>query len=275
VVLRIAGLLLVGAGIAAPFLLSQQRSSRSPQTNPAAQSVEGQQIFASNCAACHGLDGRGGERAPNIATVPRVQRLSDNEVMRIVSDGVPGTGMPGFHNLTPPEIKAVIGHLRVLQGKNGSAPLPGNPQRGKAIFFGSAGCSSCHMIGGSGGFIASDLTSYGRTHAADKIRGAITGVANRESSRGAVTATTTDGKQYRGMVRNEDNFSLQLQSMDGSFHFFSKASLKKIEREPGSIMPSDYGSKLNDEQLNDLVSYLLSIGNTSTPAPARAEDDQE
>src|SRR5439155_5052254 len=214
-------------------------------TNTTAQRPEGQQIFASNCAACHGLDGRGGERAPKIATVPQVQRLSDDDVTRIVSDGVPGTGMPGFRNLTPPEIKAVVGDLRVLQGKNGSAPLPGNPQRGKAIFFGSAGCSSCHMIGGSGGFIAPDLTSYARTHAADKIRGAITGLANRESSRGMVTATTTDGKRYQGIVRNEDNFSLQLQSMDGAFHFFPKASVKKIERDPGSIMPSDYGSKLN------------------------------
>jgi cytochrome c oxidase cbb3-type subunit 3 len=33
----------------------------------------GAAIFASNCAGCHGADGRGGEHAPNIATTPEVQ----------------------------------------------------------------------------------------------------------------------------------------------------------------------------------------------------------
>jgi len=33
----------------------------------------GAAIFASNCATCHGADGRGGEHAPNIATAPEVQ----------------------------------------------------------------------------------------------------------------------------------------------------------------------------------------------------------
>ena len=36
--------------------------------------------------------------------------------------------------------------------------------------------------------------------------------------------------RYQGIIRNEDNFSLQLQSEDGAFHFLSKADLKTIER---------------------------------------------
>ena len=45
-----------------------------------------------------------------------------------------------------------------------------------------------------------------------------------------VTATTTNGDSYQGIIRNEDNFSLQLQSEDGAFHFLSKADLKTVER---------------------------------------------
>ena len=70
------------------------------------------------------LDGRGGERAPNIAQNREVQRLSDPELMRIVREGVPGTGMPAFHSLASSEVKAVVAYLRSLQGINKSPPCP-------------------------------------------------------------------------------------------------------------------------------------------------------
>jgi cytochrome c oxidase cbb3-type subunit III len=88
-----------------------------------------------------------------------------------------------------------------------------------------------------------------------------------------VTATAKDGERYQGIIRNEDNFSLQLQSMDGTFHFLSKADLKTIDRSQESIMPSDYGSKLSAAQLNDLISYLLSLGQASVPAEKHSGDD--
>src|SRR5712692_5696408 len=62
-------------------------------------SAGGEQTFASSCAGCHGLDGRGGERAPNIAENPKVQHLADSQIFHIIENGIPGTGMPGFHAL--------------------------------------------------------------------------------------------------------------------------------------------------------------------------------
>ncbi|HWO33346.1 MAG TPA: cytochrome c, partial [Candidatus Acidoferrum sp.] len=37
----------------------------------------GRQTFESSCAPCHGLNGKGGERAPDIVTRPDIVRLSD------------------------------------------------------------------------------------------------------------------------------------------------------------------------------------------------------
>ena len=130
------------------------------------------------------------------------------------------------------------------------------------------------MIAGKGGFIAPDLGTYAQTHSADQIRSAITDPTQRTSQQGMVTAVGTDGQRWEGIVRNEDNFSLQLQSTDGTFHFFSKADLKAIERAPRSIMPSDYGSKLSKTQLDDLVSYLLSVGKTAV-SPQKHPDEGE
>jgi hypothetical protein len=41
--------------------------------------------------------------------------------------------------------------------------------------------------------------------------------------------------------------------------------LKSIERSRTPLMPSDYGTKLTSEQLNDLASYLLKLAQSSTP----------
>jgi cytochrome c oxidase cbb3-type subunit 3 len=253
---------------------SQQHVPSARQPDHSARHSSGQQLFATTCAACHGLDGMGSERAPNIVTNPQVQKLSAAEISRIVATGVPGTGMPAFRRLGKPAIASVVAYLRNLQGKNRSAPLPGDPQRGEALFFGSAQCSTCHMTAGKGGFIAPDLTTYSQTHTAEKIKSAITNPADKDSSKALVTAISANGDRYQGIIRNEDNFSLQLQSTDGAFHFLSKADLKTIDRSQGSIMPSDYASTLSEPQVNDIVSYLLTLGKTSAPTGNRRQDDE-
>src|SRR5690348_3857846 len=68
-------------------------------TSPTSHRASGTQIFASACASCHGLDGRGGERAPDIAQARAVQQLSNQQLTRILSAGIPGTGMPSFRSL--------------------------------------------------------------------------------------------------------------------------------------------------------------------------------
>jgi len=75
-----------------------------------------------------------------------------------------------------------------------------------------------------------------------------------------VVVTTKDGNRQRGIARNEDNFSLQMQAMDVSFHLFRKSELRSIEYQPRSLMPADYDSRLSRQELDDLVSYLMSLG---------------
>ena len=251
-----------------------QNPQPQPEESVADKTSEGRQIFATNCAACHGLDGSGTQRAPNIAASDRIQRLSSADILRIVSEGVPGTGMPGFSSLGEARLKAVVAYVRDLQGKTTATSVPGDPKRGRQLFFGTAGCSSCHALGARGGFIGPDLTAYAQTHPAERMKAAIIDRTARDSKFEVATLAGADGQKYRGIVRNEDNFSLQLQSLDGSFHFFSKAGLKHIEREPASLMPSDYGLKLTPGELDDLVSFLRDAGG-GVKAPEKKEDDEQ
>jgi putative heme-binding domain-containing protein len=269
--LLVAGLLILFAALLSN---AQQQASGSRQAARSQRHSSGQQLFATTCAACHGLDGMGSERAPNIVANPQVQKLSAAEMFRIISTGVPETGMPGFQRLGKAAITSLVAYLKNLQGKNQSARMPGDPHRGEALFFGTAQCSTCHMAAGRGGFIAPDLSSYGQTHSSEEIMSAITNPEKRASRRAMVTAVSANGKRYQGIIRNEDNFSLQLQSTDGSFQFLSKAGLKSIDRGQGFLMPSDYASRLSKGQLNDIVSYLLKLGNTSVPADIRHQESE-
>jgi cytochrome c oxidase cbb3-type subunit III len=239
-------------------------SARAQQKRPSPLALlQGRQVFSSSCAGCHGLDGRGGERAPDIAGKREVQRLSNAAVARIVNDGVPGTGMPSFHSLGPSRVQAVVLYLRSLQGRGPPEELPGNPAAGKTLFFVRAGCSDCHMVAGVGGFVGSDLTNYAAALSAQQIREAILyPEAKADPANKAVVVTTESGEKLTGIARNEDNFSLQLQTLDGVFHLFTKSELKNVEHQDRSLMPSDYGSRLSSAELDDVVSFLMNAAHT-------------
>jgi cytochrome c oxidase cbb3-type subunit III len=248
------------------------RQKNLPQKKVPSMLARGKQTFASTCAGCHGLDGRGGERAPNIAENRKVQRLSDPQILRIIENGVPGTGMPAFHSLARTDVRAVVTYLRSLQETKTTLKLPGDPVRGETIFFGKAGCSGCHMAAGKGGFIASDLSGYGRSHAAEQIRSAITSptpISNGQAK--MVRATTRSGEKYLGRIRNEDNFSLQLQTLDGTFFFVEKSDLESLDNSQ-TLMHADSGSTLTSNELNDVVSYLMRVSGVK-PGEAVAKTD--
>lgn len=227
----------------------------------------GRSLFNSSCAPCHGLDGRGSDKAVNISGSERVRKLSDAQLSSIVSNGVPDTGMPAFHTLTATQVRAIVAYLRSLQGKSDVRALPGDPSHGKEIFFGKAGCSSCHAISGQGGFLGPDLTEHGDISSVEAIREEIINVPRTPAMgyrRAAVTAA--NGDRMEGIVRNEDNFSLQLQTKDGTFHFLNKSELQNFERLDGSLMPADYRDRLSESELNDLASFLLTIPRSNKDA---------
>ena len=190
---------------------------RKSQASSAGATV-GQRTFSSRCAGCHGLDGRGSQRAPNIATDPTIRHLSDPELTQIILNGRTDFGMPAFRELGSGEIQHVVDYLRVLQGAGVVSPV-GNPQRGKDIFFGKAECSTCHTVAGQAVFVGSDLSTYARGLTAAEIRRAITDPAPSAGLARTAVATTRDRQTLIGAVRNEDNFSIQLQGADGTFHF--------------------------------------------------------
>jgi cytochrome c oxidase cbb3-type subunit III len=244
------------------------------QSPAIAASDAGPKTFASTCATCHGLDGKGGEHAPNIATEPRLQRAPDAAILKIIRNGIPAAGMPAFgSSLNESQLQAVLNYLRVLQGTGNQSSVPiGDAESGRALFYGKAGCATCHIVDGKGGFWAADLSGYGSAHPNTAVREAIVEPnKNFDARKGLVTVRGRDGKSVTGLVRNEDNFSIQLQSSDGAFHSFDKSKLAELQRSTQSPMPGDYANRLSSAEIDDLIGFLAqSKGRTQ----AEPDDDQ-
>jgi cytochrome c oxidase cbb3-type subunit 3 len=253
-------------------LKSRAQEPGNPKTASQTSRQSGRTIFVSGCAGCHGLDGRGGKHAPNIATRREVLRLSDAQLSGIIRNGTPSGQMPGFGaSLDDSQILAVTAYLRTLQGGVGLARLPGDPENGKALFFGKAACSDCHMVSGQGGFIAADLSAYAATRSSADIRNAIVDPErNLDPRERTAVVLTRGGESFTGFIRNEDNFSVQLQTLDGAFHLFERSALQSVEYQQKSLMPADYAQRLSSRELNDLISFLMRAASASPASQSAA-----
>jgi cytochrome c oxidase cbb3-type subunit III len=124
-------------------------------------------LFAENCAACHGAEGKGGA-AIALANPVYLAIADDASIRKATAQGLPGTAMPAFAQsaggmLTDAQIDVITKEIRSRWSRQGvldagSAPpyapkLTGEAQRGEAAY--KTFCESCHGPAGRGGLKAS------------------------------------------------------------------------------------------------------------------------
>jgi mono/diheme cytochrome c family protein len=128
-------------------------------------------LYSSNCAGCHGQEGRGG--AAMAVGDPVYLALVDDAAMRkVIVKGLPGTAMPAFAQsaggmLTDAQIDVIVRDMRsrwsrpgILEGANPpsyAAKSTGDAQRGEGVY--ATFCQACHGPGGRGGPKGSDITN--------------------------------------------------------------------------------------------------------------------
>src|SRR5262249_15197909 len=86
-------------------------------TGRAQTPAAGQQLYLARHAGCHGTTGNGGELGPAITT--RVPARTDEELINLLRQGLPMSGMPAFANLSATESRDVIAFLRTLKPQDG------------------------------------------------------------------------------------------------------------------------------------------------------------
>jgi cytochrome c oxidase cbb3-type subunit 3 len=216
----------------------------------------GSKLFVGSCSVCHGIDGRGSARGPDLTQGLAVTRGNDDEVFQVIRKGVPGSSMAGF-DLPDTQVRQLVAFIRSLSTKAAQLAVPGNPDAGKQIFFGKGRCSDCHMIRGRGGLLGPELSNLGGERTLSEIRQSILRPSLSLQRRyKPITVVTQSGNKVTGTLRNRDNFSLQMVDQQGNLQFFLTDKLHSVVLQEKSLMPENYESLLNAEELQNLLAYL-------------------
>jgi mono/diheme cytochrome c family protein len=137
---------------------------------PATEITDFSQLYARNCAGCHGADGSLGAARP--LNDPLYLALVNGAMLHAaIAQGVPGTTAPAFAqqaggNLTDKQIDALVEGIRARWGKSenfknvvfppyslqeaiAKGSGPGDARRGAVVY--QTYCARCHGKDGSGG----------------------------------------------------------------------------------------------------------------------------
>lgn len=236
-------------------LQAQRRRQSAPSYAP--EDIEaGSRHFVESCAVCHGVDGRGSARGPNLTQGMVVNRGSDEEVAGAIRLGVPNSAMPAFA-LPDGEIKQLVAFIRSLGIRAAQLVVAGDRDLGKRLFFGKGRCSGCPMIRGQGGLLGPDLSNVGGDRTLAEIKQSILSPSLSGGIKyKAVTVLALKGAKITGTLLNRDNFSLQMMDAQGNPHFFSSAELREVALQGKSVMPENYGKQLAEVELQNLLAFL-------------------
>jgi len=160
------GVALCALVVATAAPLRAQQHSYTP-----AEIEEGRKLYDANCGRCHNETGDG---VTGVELFKQFRRAtSDEDVAKIIREGIPGTSMPSHAFLTSTQALNVVAFLRSMvgvtpaarssattagaPGRGAAAIAGGDAARGKTLFEGKGGCTGCHRVRGNGGQTGPDL----------------------------------------------------------------------------------------------------------------------
>lgn len=237
-------------------LALQQGTASNPHTLPQ-DIAAGERFFNASCVICHGAGAKGG-RGPDLTRGVFHHGSSDAELFRNVRNGIPGTDMVGIYR-PDTDIWQVVAYLRSLSAQAEVEEVPGDPRQGARLYQTRGGCPACHRLNGSGGRLGPDLSDIGYRRSPEVLEASLARPGEELNPRyRTVRLVTKDGTEVRGVLRNEDSYSIQLLDEGENLRAFLKADLESVDKPQESLMPS-FATFFSDRELQDLVAYLYSL----------------
>jgi alcohol dehydrogenase (cytochrome c) len=241
--------------------LAQDKLANPFAADPVPAIAAGKRLFEGTCTACHGPGGSGTERAPALDSGRFAHGGEDFEIFQTIQKGVPGTAMPPFAALSAEQLWQLENYVRSLS-VTAAKPVvvKGDAGRGEQVFFGVGGCSSCHEINGRGALLATDLSDVGKQPAAAIQTGIEHDFNFRRFGFGAtnqryVDVTLLDGTQLQGLVKNEDSFSVVLQTLEGDYRLPDRKRIRSMTNSTTrTFLPKD---RLSGDERANLLAYLV------------------
>ena len=205
----------------------------------------GAQLFRTQCATpyCHGPEGTAG-RAPRLAG----HRFNVNQMFKVITWGIPGTGMPEFTTrLKTQEIADLVAYVMTLAG-TGPAPAtaPAGPPRaltpearqGRALFFDAArtgNCGSCHDLDGWGVPVGPGLAGLPPNRIGD---------LRTVSTRSVMTARPKGEPPFPALLVDRTEARVRVYDLTGPLPVLRTFSPARIELEPGTPWGHEHATRV-------------------------------
>jgi len=217
----------------------------------------GGQLYQANCTACHGPDGDG-IPSVNLGSGKFRRGTTDEEIVKIIIGGIPGTAMPPS-NFSEGQAGTIVAYLRSLATAPSTGMLKGDAARGQALFTGKGQCRNCHSVAGVGGRSGPSLSEIGASRRAIELqRALLEPSADIRSDHRPVRVAMRDGTTMTGRLLNQDTFTIQLLDTSGRLRLLDKSAIREFTIPKESLMPS-YKGKLSAQEIADLVTYLTTL----------------
>jgi putative membrane-bound dehydrogenase-like protein len=149
------------------------------------------------------------------------------------------------------------------------AQRTGDPKRGEQVFQaslkGEAQCMRCHMVRGVGGNIGPDLSMIGKKASKENLYDSLLLPSKAIADQFLQwKVDTLDGKTVTGLLVAESEAGLTLRDANGKDHTFAAKDLEGPKQKSlVSIMPDNLVAALTEDELTDLVEYMLTLKTAS------------
>jgi len=131
-------------------------------------------------------------------------------------------------------------------------------------FYHATACATCHVFSGEGGAIGPDLTSVANTYSVrDMLHKLIDPNVGVSDQYAGSIVTKKDGSTVAGMVIETDPDKLIIYGPNPNVEAIEvpRDEVESVRPSPTSPMPPGLINPLNEDELADLIAYLLSRGN--------------
>ncbi len=137
------------------------------------------------------------------------------------------------------------------------ADVKGNWLAGRRLFFGQAACATCHQIGGEGIAFGPDLTNLIHRDRDSVLHDIRQPSAAINPDQAGSTVTFKDGGSVAGIVAKLTDEEIVIRMAGGVELKKPRAEVSKIEPMKTSLMPEGLTQTLTDNQLEDLLTFIL------------------
>jgi len=137
--------------------------------------------------------------------------------------------------------------------------LSGDVERGRKLFYGKAACGTCHAVAEKGDTFGPDLTNIGEIRSQHDILEAMIFPSASFAREYETSLIVTGSGNFTGIIQGFNEGFYEVKLGPGSIIKLAEDQVVSITTTDRSMMPSGLETEMSNQELSDLMSYLISL----------------